>query len=113
MDVESTEAVKEKKARGRQHASSVHNEDEGDVNLLPPRGEGSQGRVGSLVKGESQEPSLLKNSRNNGNVSSQKSFGTDGPLNTYAEFKNVFNAKGVGTKTHRRQAQQAQNSLQD
>ena len=42
-------------------------EDEGDVNILPPR-DNSQGRAGSLIKGE--EPSLLKNSRNNANVSS-------------------------------------------
>lgn len=28
----------------------------------------------------------------------------DGPLNTYQDFKNVFNAKNVGSKTNRRHA---------
>ena len=28
---------------------------------------------------------------------------TDGPLNTYQDFKNVFNAKHLGPKTNRRQ----------
>jgi len=28
----------------------------------------------------------------------------DGPLNTYQDFKNVFNAKHLGPKTNRRQA---------
>lgn len=39
------------------------------------------------------------------NVSSQAQLLTDGPLNTYQDFKNVFNAKHLGPKSNRRQAQ--------
>jgi len=89
----------------------MHEDDtEDDVNLLPP-GNKQQERGGSLIKDEPKgEEKLLKNSRNNQNVSSQNSL-TDGPLNTYAEFKKVFDAKSIGMKTNRRQAQVAQSSL--
>ena len=39
---------------------------------------------------------------NKPNTGSQAEILTDGPLNTYQDFKNVFNAKKVGPKTNRR-----------
>lgn len=38
------------------------------------------------------------------NVSSHSQLLTDGPLNTYQDFRNVFNAKHLGSKSNRRQA---------
>ena len=38
------------------------------------------------------------------NTSSQSQLLTDGPLNTYQDFKNVFNAKHLGPKSNRRLA---------
>jgi hypothetical protein len=75
--------------------------------LLPPEAIKSKSRAGSLIKNEekSSDAQLLKNSRNNANMSSHNSLVENtGPLSTYAEFKKVFDAKHVGQKSNRRQA---------
>jgi hypothetical protein len=94
------------RANRKQHASSVHEEDLPEGNsLMPPNGAKARSRAGSLIKnGDKADEKLLKNSRNNANISSHNSLVENGPLSTYAEFKNVFNAKNIGGKSNRRQA---------
>ena len=60
--------------------------------LLPLQGENSRSKIAGVGK--------------QGNFSSQSQLFTEGPLNTYQDFKNVFNAKHLGPKTNRRQAHQ-------
>lgn len=84
---------------GRPHAGSFNGEDEEKVspsNLMTPLVENSlanptmsgQNRIGSKPPTNSSQSQLL----------------TDGPLNTYQDFRNVFNAKHLGPKSNRRQA---------
>jgi hypothetical protein len=73
----------------RPHSSSLNEESPQKQNLLPNDIEDAQQPPPKITK--------LK----------KPSFVTilDGPLNNYQDFKNVFNAKNVGSKTNRRHAQ--------
>lgn len=78
----------------RPHSSSQNEQDspQKNSNLLPPSDDGSVQQQAAPAQKISklQKPSFITI--------------LDGPLNTYQDFKNVFNAKNVGSKTNRRHA---------
>lgn len=90
---------------GRHHASSFHEDEANAKNDLLAVPNNIPAQSPSQNQLDVPNSKLNKGGKSGKHNSNQLLF-TEGPLNTYQDFKNVFNAKHLGPKTNRRQAHQ-------